>query len=125
MVYGRYHLIFHKSAWEQTFSSFYELLHGHHVNCQLLLVILIQHTPIVAQGYPSKIKCSPMWLAPGLSDNILLNTIGQSINRVRFTWILRLIQFLMSDNLIRVGFTLNSLLSTWIIKSYLPLLGLH
>ena len=71
------HLVLHESTRVQTFSCLEDLLYAHNIDdVPFLIVISIQHSPIVARWYPLKIKLSPMWLAFCLSNNVLLNTVG-------------------------------------------------
>ena len=70
------HLVLHESTRVQTFSRLEDLLYAHNIDdVPFLIVISIQHSPIVARWYPLKIKCSPMWLAFRLSNYVLLNTV--------------------------------------------------
>ena len=94
------HLVLHESTRVQTFSRLEDLLCAHNIDdVPFLIVISIQHSPIVARWYPLKNVFSPMWLTVRLSNNVLLNTVSQSVYRTRFTWIVGLVQILISYRL--------------------------
>ena len=91
------HSVFHESTWHQTLCSLHKFFFCHSIsNFKILFTIFIKQSPVVTQGQLLQIKPSPRWLAASLPHDILIHTLGKTVLRGRFTWIMTLIECLMS-----------------------------